>query len=63
MDATGGGLAFVAYYVRKDKVVAVCSLGKDPVVAHASELFRIGAMPSPAELKAGLDLLSIPLKC
>ena len=51
MDSTGGGLAFVAYYCRNDKVVAVCSLAKDPVVSHASELLRVGKMPSGKESK------------
>jgi NADPH-dependent 2,4-dienoyl-CoA reductase/sulfur reductase-like enzyme len=63
MDATGGGLSFVVYYCRKGQVVAVCSLAKDPVVSHASELMRIGKMPSAQQLKAGLDLLTVPLKC
>lgn len=30
-----------------------CSMQKDPVVGKASELLRLGLMPSPAELKAG----------
>lgn len=62
MDESGGGLAFVAYYVRKGVVLAVCALGKDPIVSHASELLRLGKMPSGDALKKGLDLLTIPLK-
>lgn len=62
MDSTGGGLGFVAYYLRKGKVVAVCSLGKDPVTSHASELMRLDKMPSGEELRSGLDLLTVPLK-
>jgi hypothetical protein len=42
-------------------VVAVCSLGKDPVVSHSSELMRLGKMPSAAQLKEGLDILSVKL--
>ncbi|KAI8913491.1 hypothetical protein EDD86DRAFT_231820 [Gorgonomyces haynaldii] len=63
MDAEGQGLAFVVYYIRKGKVVAVCSLGKDPVVSHCSELMRLDKMPSASELRAGLDILTIPLDC
>jgi hypothetical protein len=63
MDSTGGGLSFAAFYCRNDKVVAVCSLAKDPVVSHASELLRVGKMPSGKELKAGKDILTIPLQC
>jgi hypothetical protein len=62
VDSTGGGLGFVAYYLRKDKVVAVCSLGKDPVTSHASELMRLGKMPTGEEVKSGVDILTIPLK-
>jgi apoptosis-inducing factor 3 len=63
IDATGGGLSFVVYYCRNGKVVAVCSLAKDPVVSHASELMRLDKMPPAKDLKNGLDLLTIPLKC
>ncbi|KAJ3359632.1 hypothetical protein HDU91_004863 [Kappamyces sp. JEL0680] len=63
LDETGGGLAFVVFYTRNDKVVAVCSLAKDPVVSHASELLRIGKMPTATELRNGKDIMTIPLKC
>jgi apoptosis-inducing factor 3 len=56
-----GKLAFVAFYVRKGVVLAVASVGKDPVVSYASELLRLGLMPSADELKAGKDILSVPL--
>lgn len=61
LDESGGGLAFVAYYVHKNQVLAVCSLGKDPVVSHASELLRLGKMPSGDQLTKGMDLLEVPL--
>jgi NADPH-dependent 2,4-dienoyl-CoA reductase/sulfur reductase-like enzyme/nitrite reductase/ring-hydroxylating ferredoxin subunit len=63
LDATGGGLSFVVYYCRKGEVVAVCSLAKDPVVSHASELMRLKKMPSVKAIKDGLDLLTVPLLC
>lgn len=63
LEADGSGLGFVVYYVRKGVVVAVCSLASDPIVSHASELMRIGKMPGAQEIKAGLDILQIPLKC
>lgn len=62
MDSTGGGLSFVAYYIRNDQIVAVCSLAKDPVVSHASELMRLCKMPSVEWIKAGNDLLTVSLK-
>jgi hypothetical protein len=55
-------LSFVVFYVREGKVLAICSLAKDPIVWHASELFRLGKMPSGKALKDGLDLLTIPLQ-
>jgi hypothetical protein len=60
-DATGGGLAFAAFYARKGEVLAVCTLGKDPVAAHASQLFNANMMPSAEVLKSGKDILSVPL--
>ncbi|KAJ3159658.1 hypothetical protein HK101_001030 [Irineochytrium annulatum] len=54
-------LAFVAYYGRAGKVLAVASVAKDPAVSHASELLRVGKMPSMSELKAGIDVLTVKL--
>ncbi|KAI1486611.1 monodehydroascorbate reductase [Biscogniauxia mediterranea] len=51
---------FVAYYCQGDVVVAVTSMGTDPVVMKAAELIKSGAMPSKSELKGGLDLLQVP---
>jgi hypothetical protein len=53
----------VIYYCRKGQVVAVASLGKDPYVSHASELLRVGKMPSAQALVEGLDLLTVPIEC
>ncbi|TPX36664.1 hypothetical protein SmJEL517_g01365 [Synchytrium microbalum] len=53
LDSTGGGLAFMAYYVRGENVLAVAGLGKDPLVSYCSELLRLGKMPSASELKTG----------
>ncbi|KAI0926250.1 hypothetical protein AcW1_008468 [Taiwanofungus camphoratus] len=55
-------MKFIAYYVKNNSVVAVASMQKDPVVGKASELLRLGLMPSPAELKAGKDLLSVDIQ-
>ncbi|PPQ70061.1 hypothetical protein CVT26_013385 [Gymnopilus dilepis] len=56
-----GELKFVAYYVKGGKIVAVSSMQNDPVVSKASELLRLGLMPSPEEVRAGKDLLSIDI--
>lgn len=52
---------FVAYYTKGETVVAVGTMGIDPVMSHSSELMRRGAMPSKSELKAGLDVLTVEI--
>lgn len=44
-------MKFVAYYGNKDKVVAVCSMGRDPIVSCAAELMHINKMPTISQLK------------
>ena len=46
-------LTFVAYFTEGETVLAVASLGRDPVVSHCSELMRLGKMPFASELRAG----------
>ncbi|KAI0775025.1 hypothetical protein BD413DRAFT_471840 [Trametes elegans] len=61
IDGNPEEMKFVAYYVKQGNVVAVASMQRDPVVIKASELLRLGLMPSAAEIKAGKDLLSIDI--
>ncbi|KIP10452.1 hypothetical protein PHLGIDRAFT_33845 [Phlebiopsis gigantea 11061_1 CR5-6] len=61
VDGDLEALKFVVYYLKADKVIAVASMQRDPVVSKASELLRLGLMPSPTELRAGKDLLSIDI--
>ncbi|KAG7089793.1 hypothetical protein E1B28_011444 [Marasmius oreades] len=56
-----GDLKFIAYYVNKGKIVAVASMQNDPVVSKASELLRLGLMPSPEDVKGGKDLLTVDI--
>eukprot|EP00731_Ephydatia_muelleri_P011006 Em0005g1592a len=49
---------FVAYYVKDDKVLAVCSLDSDPAVAQAAELMYQSKMPSGSLLKKNSALSS-----
>ncbi|KAI6025583.1 hypothetical protein F5J12DRAFT_808951 [Pisolithus orientalis] len=48
-----GEMKFIAYYVKGNRVVAVASMQNDPVVSKASELLRLGLMPSPDEIRGG----------
>jgi len=52
---------FVAYYTKGETVVAVGTMGIDPVMTASSELMRRGAMPSKSDLKKGVDVLSISI--
>jgi NADPH-dependent 2,4-dienoyl-CoA reductase/sulfur reductase-like enzyme/nitrite reductase/ring-hydroxylating ferredoxin subunit len=54
-------MKFIAYYVKTGKVVAVASMQNDPVVIKASELLRLGLMPSAEELRGGKNLLDVDI--
>ncbi|TQS34352.1 hypothetical protein Golomagni_05267 [Golovinomyces magnicellulatus] len=54
-------LKFVAYYTKGEKIVAVGTIGFDPIVVQASELMRLGAMPSKTELLRDIDILKIKI--
>ncbi|KAJ7678510.1 hypothetical protein B0H17DRAFT_944488 [Mycena rosella] len=54
-------LKFIAYYIKDGKVVAVATMQNDPVVSCSSELLRLGLMPSPEELRAGKDPLTVDI--
>jgi NAD(P)H-nitrite reductase large subunit len=51
--------SWVAYYTKGEDVVAVASMGKDPVMSQASELLRLEKMPKKSELTGGMDILSL----
>jgi hypothetical protein len=53
IDGNLDELTFVAYFTDGPTILAVASLGRDPVVSHCSELMRLGKMPTAAEIKAG----------
>ncbi|KAH9945195.1 uncharacterized protein BXZ73DRAFT_96185 [Epithele typhae] len=59
IDGNPEELKFVAYYTKGDKIIAVASMQRDPLVMKASELLRLGLMPSASEIKAGKDVMSI----
>jgi NADPH-dependent 2,4-dienoyl-CoA reductase/sulfur reductase-like enzyme len=53
--------SWVAYYTKGDEVVAVASMGKDPVMVQVAELMRAGRMISKSQIKDGKDPLQIDL--
>ncbi|KAK4050868.1 Apoptosis-inducing factor 1 [Microbotryomycetes sp. JL201] len=55
-------LKFVAYYSVGDDVVAIASMGQDPIAAHVSELMRLDKMLSVSEIKAGKSPFDVSLE-
>ncbi|KKZ67728.1 hypothetical protein EMCG_06595 [[Emmonsia] crescens] len=55
------GGKFVAYYVLGETVVAVASMGMDPIVMKCAELMRSGKMVGKKEVNAGVDVLKVDL--
>ncbi|KAL1958831.1 hypothetical protein VTO42DRAFT_3668 [Malbranchea cinnamomea] len=52
---------FAAFYTAGDKVVAVASMGMDPLNTKCAELMRRGRMPSKKDLLNGVDVLALDL--
>lgn len=50
---------FAAYYTKGDTVVAVATMGMDPIMAQSAELMRRGNMPSKSQIEGGLDVLTV----
>lgn len=54
-----GDLKFAAYYTSGEQVVAVASMGMDPVMSQSAELMKLGKMPTKSQLEKGFDVLSL----
>lgn len=50
---------FVAYYTKGETVVAMASMGKDPLMSQSSELMRLNKMPSKKHIQDGVDVMSV----
>ena len=48
-----------AFYCLGETVVAVATMGMDPVMVKCAELMRRGNMPSKAEVEGGVDVLRV----
>jgi NAD(P)H-nitrite reductase large subunit len=51
--------AWVAYYTKENEVVAVATMGRDPLMVQSAELLRLGKMPGKKELQSGVDILQV----
>ncbi|GAA6026191.1 hypothetical protein JCM10207_008768 [Rhodosporidiobolus poonsookiae] len=61
IDGKPDELKFVVYYTKGDEVVAAASMQRDPIVAHISELLKLGKMLTKSDLQAGKSPLDVPL--
>ncbi|KAI9682931.1 MAG: hypothetical protein M1829_006367 [Trizodia sp. TS-e1964] len=52
---------FTAYFTKGDIVVAVATMGMDPVMSKSAELLSLGKMPAKAEIQKGANVLEIEL--
>ena len=50
---------FAAFYAKGEEVVAVATMGMDPVMAKCADLMRRGAMVGKKDLEAGKDVLKV----
>ncbi|KAL2824774.1 hypothetical protein BDW59DRAFT_162196 [Aspergillus cavernicola] len=50
---------FAAYYCKGDTVVAVATMGMDPVMVKCAELMRRKNMPSKKQIQDGVDVLGL----
>lgn len=50
---------FTAFYTKGETIVAVATMGMDPVMSKCAELMRGGKMVSKKEVKDGVDVLQV----
>lgn len=50
---------FVAYYFKGETVVAVATMGVDPVMSKVAALMRVGRMIGKKDVLAGVDVLGV----
>jgi len=53
-DVRGKEFGFLAYYVLEGKVVAACSLNRDPLITQIAELMNAGKIISEIDLKQAI---------
>jgi len=51
--------SFAAYYTKDDTVLAVATMGMDPIVAQSIRLMKEGSMLSASQLRDGGDVMSV----
>lgn len=51
--------SWAVFYTKGETVVAVATMGKDPVMVQSAELMNVGKMPTKKQLADGLDVLTL----
>lgn len=51
--------SWAVFYTKGETVVAVATMGKDPVMVQSAELMNVGKMPTKSQLADGLDVLTL----
>ncbi|OAA44145.1 Pyridine nucleotide-disulfide oxidoreductase, FAD/NAD(P)-binding domain protein [Metarhizium rileyi] len=59
IDGDPAEAKFVAYYTKGETVVAVATMGRDPLMSQSAELMRLDKMPSKKHIQDGVDVMSI----
>lgn len=52
---------FAAYYAKGDTIVAMASMGMDPIMTASAELMRAGKMPGKSALQTGTNPIEVKL--
>lgn len=52
---------FAAFYGKEGAVVAVATMGMDPIMTKSAELMRRGNMPSIRDIAEGKDVLAVDI--
>lgn len=51
--------AFMAFYIKGDRILAAAACERDKEIAALHELMRLRRVPSPAEIRKGVDLIAL----
>lgn len=59
VDGDPGAASFVAYYTKGETVVAMASMGRDPLMVQSADLMRVGGMPTKSQLQQNPDVMAV----
>lgn len=59
VDGNPAEASFVAYYTKGETVVAVASMGRDPLMVQSAALMRTGDMPFKSHLLSNPDVMEV----